>query len=75
MVSVTLSIPNEIKQKMDKFSWINWSGLAREAFIKKMGELELLEKITMKSKLSEKEAKKLADKINKKVSEKFLGAK
>lgn len=75
MVSVTLSIPEDVKQKMDEFSWINWSGLARETFVKKMEELELLEKITSKSKLSEKNAKKLADEINKRVSERFIGAK
>ena len=74
MVSVTLSIPEDVKQKMEKFPWINWSALARETFVKKMKELELLEKITSKSKLSEKDAKILADEINKKVSDKFLGA-
>src|SRR3989344_5597690 len=33
MVNVTLSIPNELKQKMDTFAEINWSAVAREAFI------------------------------------------
>ncbi len=75
MGSVTLSMPTEVKHKMDRFSWINWSALARESFLKKIGELELLESITSKSKLSEKDAKKLADKINERVSERFLGAK
>ena len=75
MVSVTLSMPEDVKHKMDGFSWINWSGLAREAFVKKMDEFEVLEKITSKSKLSEKDAKKLADEINKRVSERFMGEK
>ena len=44
MVSITLSVPNEFKQKMDKFTWLNWSALAREAFEKRMTQLEALEK-------------------------------
>jgi len=44
MVSITLSVPEEVKQKMEKFAWLNWSALAREAFLKKMKQLEILEK-------------------------------
>ena len=44
MVSITLSIPEELKQKMDKFAWLNWSALAREAFVKRMRQLEILSK-------------------------------
>jgi len=43
MVSITLSVPKEVKQKMDKFTWLNWSALAREAFVKRMKQLEILE--------------------------------
>jgi len=39
MVSVTLSIPEETKHKMDKFSEINWSGFIREAINEKTQEL------------------------------------
>ena len=36
MPTVTLSIPEDIKKKMEKFAWLNWSTLAREAFVKKI---------------------------------------
>jgi len=45
MVSITLAVPEEIKQKMDEFSEINWSGFIRKEIIKKTKELELREKL------------------------------
>ena len=44
MVTITLSIPEEIKAKMEKFAWLNWSAIAREAFIKRMKQMEILSK-------------------------------
>jgi hypothetical protein len=55
MVSVTLSVPPELKQNMDKYSWVNWSGLARETFSEKIEELRLLDKFKSKSKLTLKQ--------------------
>lgn len=68
MVSVTLSIPVEVKQKMDKFEWLNWSALAREAFIKKMRQLEVLEKFERdfeKSELTDEDCVVLGRKLKK----------
>ena len=68
MVSVTLSIPMEVKQKMDKFEWLNWSALAREAFIKKMRQLEVLEKFERdfeKSELTDEDCVVLGRKLKK----------
>jgi hypothetical protein len=39
MVSVTLSIPNDVKEKMDHFSEINWSGFIRKAIVEKATEM------------------------------------
>lgn len=44
MVSITLSVSKELKQKMERFAWLNWSALAREAFVKRMKQLEILDK-------------------------------
>ena len=68
MVSVTLSIPAEFKQKMDRFEWLNWSALAREAFIKKMRQLEVLEKFERdfeKSELTDEDCVVLGRKLKK----------
>ena len=44
MVNVTLSIPNELKQKMDSLAEINWSAVAREAFDEKIKDMEFIKK-------------------------------
>ncbi len=53
MVSVTLSIPEDIRHKMEDFSEINWSGFIRKAIIDKTRELEWREK--MKQQLKKEE--------------------
>jgi len=35
MVSVTLSVSNELKKEINHFSWVNWSNIAREETRKK----------------------------------------
>ncbi len=50
MVSVTLSIPQEIKHKMERFSDINWSGFIRKAIIEKTHELSFKEEMLKKLK-------------------------
>ncbi len=75
MVNITLSVPEDLKSKLDKHPEFNWSEVARQAFREKLVKLEILEKFSSKFKLSEKDAKELADKINLAVSKKVMGAK
>jgi hypothetical protein len=42
MVSVTLSIPKETKEKMNEFSEMNWSGFVRKQIEEKTKSLEKL---------------------------------
>ena len=66
MVSVTLKITNNFKAMVDKLSWVNWSEMAREEVFKKLEEEEALEKfraIVAKSKLTERDAEELAEKV------------
>ena len=35
MVSITVTLDDKTKAKIEKFSWVNWSELAREEAIKK----------------------------------------
>ena len=70
MVNVTFAVPTDLKQEMDCFPIINWSEVARQAFREKLGELELLKKITSKSKLTEKDALELGRKINASITKK-----
>ncbi len=71
MPTVTLSLPEEVKKKMEKFAWLNWSALAREAFIKKMRQLEILDKFEKdfeKSKLTDEDCIKRGRELRKSMS-------
>ncbi|MEF8880039.1 MAG: hypothetical protein V5A64_06590 [Candidatus Thermoplasmatota archaeon] len=63
-----MSIPEDLKKKMDSFIEINWSAVAREAFKEKISDLEFLKKFKEQSDLSEEEAIKLGRELNKKLS-------
>jgi len=64
MVNITLSVPDEMKAKMDSFAEINWSAVAREAFNEKMRDLEFVKKFKEKSSLTAEEALKLGRELN-----------
>jgi len=65
MVNITLSIPLELKQKMDSFAEINWSAVAREVFNEKIKALEFLKKFKAKSTFTEEDALRLGRELNK----------
>ena len=74
MEHLTISIPEELKKKMDVLRVINWSEVAREAFAKRV-ELtegyERFQKLVSKSKLTEKDAEELAKSVNKSMRERL----
>ena len=71
MSTITLSVPEELKNEMDEFRDINWSAVAREAIKGRLSQLKLLKLISSKSKLSDKDALDLGKKINKSLHERF----
>jgi len=72
MVSITLSVPQEMKKEMDRFPEINWSQIAREAIKQRLIMLEKFRKFTRDSTLTEEDALSLSTKINKPVVKKYL---
>ncbi len=68
MVNITLSVPQDLKQKMDNFGEINWSAVAREAFDEKIKDLEFIKKFKAKSTLTEEDAIKLGKELNKELA-------
>jgi len=71
MVNMTLSIPKELHTKMKNLSEIRWSQIARRAIEERIEDLEEMERIASKSKLTQKDAIKLAKKIKSGMSKKF----
>lgn len=67
MPTITLSVPEDLKQEMDEFKEMNWSEVARAAIRERVAQLAILKSITAKSKLTEKEADLLALKLGRKI--------
>ncbi|MBI2136666.1 hypothetical protein HYU06_06360 [Candidatus Woesearchaeota archaeon] len=64
MVSITLSVPEDLKKDMDSFQEINWSAVAREAKKKKVIMLEKFREFTKDSTLTEEEALQLGRQVS-----------
>ncbi|HLD15272.1 MAG TPA: ribbon-helix-helix domain-containing protein [Candidatus Nanoarchaeia archaeon] len=71
MPTITLSVPEDLKKEMDKSKFINWSEVAREAIRIKVGQLAVLNAIAAKSKLTEKDAFEIGNKIKKSMWKKY----
>ena len=72
MVNVTLSIPTDLKHKMENFAEINWSAVAREAFDEKINDLEFIKKFKSKSTLTEKDAINLGKELNQRLAKRRI---
>jgi len=71
MVNMTLSIPNELHEKMKKLSEIRWSEIARRAIEQRIEDLETINRLASKSKLTKKDVEEISKKIKRSASKKF----
>ena len=71
MVSITLSVPEDMKQGMEGFPDINWSAVAREAIKKKMEMLEKFKEFVKESEFTEEDAAKLGAEMSKKIAQRL----
>ncbi len=71
MVTMTLAVPDELRNKMETFPEINWSEVARQAFNRKVEDLEFLKEFKSKSKLTEEDAIRFGREVSKAVSNKL----
>ena len=71
MGTVSISVPDELRKKMNELDEINWSAVARKAFEEKVMQIAFLKKIAKKSKLSEHDAEKISERINQNITKKF----
>ena len=72
MVNMTLALPEEIHSKMKHFSEIKWTEIARKAIENKLKDLEMLEKLASKSKLTQKDVEDFGKKIKQEATKKFM---
>lgn len=70
MVSMTLSVPEDLKREMDRFPEINWSAVARAAIQKKIRLLDEMNKLLADSEFTEEDALAFGKKVTKKAARK-----
>ena len=74
MPNITLSIPEDLKSKMDQFKEINWSEVARQAILQKTILMDKMNRMMNASMISEPDTLYEARKISRKVSKKHKAA-
>jgi hypothetical protein len=71
MVSITLSVPEELKREMDSHPELNWSEIARRSIREKLELLNRMDAMLAKSKLTEKDALEIGRMVNKGVAKRW----
>jgi hypothetical protein len=71
MANLTLAIPQSLRKKMKEHPEIRWSEVVRMEIQKKIEDLELMDRLTQRSRLSAKEALKISEKIDEDVARKL----
>ncbi|MFH1311057.1 MAG: hypothetical protein ABIH65_01490 [Nanoarchaeota archaeon] len=71
MPNITLSVPEELMKKMKMFNEIKWSEVARRAIEQRVIDLETIEQIASKSKLTLKDAEEIGKKIKRSAALRF----
>ena len=74
MVNMTLALPEELHNKMRQFSDVRWTEVARKAIETKVRDLEVIEKLVSKSKLTQKDVEEFSKKIKASATKKFMEA-
>ncbi len=71
MATMTISVPDDLKARMDSLDTVNWSAVARHALIEEVQSVERFrllsefKKIVAKSKFTEKDADEMSEKVKK----------
>lgn len=71
MPTVTVNVNNSLKDQMESHPEINWSEVARNAFEEKVEDIELMERLSSGSELTEQDIDELAELIDSNVAERL----
>jgi hypothetical protein len=75
MVSITLSVPEDLKQEMDNFPEINWSAVARGAIKRRVIMLGKFKEFTKDSEFTEEDALNLGRQVTEKAMKRHKSTK
>ena len=73
MVNITLSVSEELHKKMKEMKEIRWSEIARRAIEQRINDLETMDRIASKSKLTKKDVEEISKKIKRAATKRFYG--
>jgi len=65
MANITLAIPDDLHRKLRKHKEVRWSEIIRQILDRKLENLEMMERIVSKSKLTQEDADEISAKIKK----------
>ena len=71
MTTMTLAVPSELKHKLENFPELNWSEVARQAFMQRINDLEFLKRFKSDSTLTEEDALRLGRELNKSLAKRY----
>jgi len=71
MPNITLAIPEDLHTKMKEHSEIRWSEVVRKSISQKIEDLDVMDKLTAKSRLTQKDVDSIASKIDSAVARKL----
>jgi hypothetical protein len=63
MSNLTLAVPEDLRQIMEKHKEIKWTEVARQAMWEKARKLELMDRLLAKSELTEQDAEEIGHRI------------
>ena len=69
--NMTFSIPEKLKKRAQTRSDVNWSAIVAEAIEERLNGLELLEKITARAHLTDRDVDELADVVDSAMAKHF----
>ena len=71
MPNITLAVSEELHNRMKKLSEVRWSEVARKAIEQRINDLEVMNKIASKSKLTKKDVEEISKKIKRAAAIRF----
>lgn len=71
MPTISVRIPTDLKDEIDKHQEINWSEVVRQSMWRYLHKLKLADQIASKSDLTEDDVVELSEELKKKIAEHY----
>ena len=71
MPNITLAVSEDLHTKMKRHSEIRWSEVVRKSISQKVEDLDVMDKLTKRSKLTQKDVDIIASKVDGAVAQKL----